>query len=109
MSPARRGRTKLAFRNAIAGVPHAPGSHWLGNILQALLADVVEEKVDLAPNLPVGIVGQADATRLRYSLQSCCDVDAVTEDIVIVDDDIADVDAYPKFVSEILRDIGVLL
>ena len=57
----------------------------------------------------MGIVRQANAARLCYSLQSCCDVDAVTEDIVIVDDDIADMDAYSKFDSELLRDIGVLL
>jgi hypothetical protein len=56
----------------------------------------------------VGIVRQADAAWLCYSLQSCCDVNAVTEYIVIVDDDIADVDSYPKLDSELLRDIGVL-
>jgi hypothetical protein len=69
---------------------------------------IIEEKIDLATNLPVGIVRQADAAWLCYSLQSCCDVDAVTEYIVIVDDDIADVDSYPKLDSELLRDIGVL-
>src|SRR6185503_7941480 len=109
MMSAHRGGICLALRNAVAGMPHAPGSHWLGNIFQILFAYIVEEKVDLAPNLPVGIVGQADAARLRYSLQSCCDVDAVTEYVVVVDDDIADVDAYPKFDSEFLQDIGVLL
>jgi hypothetical protein len=57
----------------------------------------------------VGIVRQADAAWLCYSLQSCCDVDPVTEYIVIVDDDIADVDADPKFNSELLRHLGVLL
>src|SRR6476659_196675 len=109
MMSAHRGGICLALRNAVAGMPHAPGSHWLGNIFQILFAYIVEEKVDLAPKLPVGIVGQADAARLRYSLQSCCDVDAVTEYVVVVDDDIADVDAYPKFDSELLRDIVVLL
>ena len=91
-------------------MPHAPGTHWLGNILQILLAHIVEEKVDLTricrwassdePRTPLPI---------DYSLQSCCDVDAVTEYIVVVDDDIADMDAYSKFNSEFLPDIGVLL
>src|SRR6186713_1114598 len=105
MMSARRGRIWLAFRNAVAGLTHAPGTHWLGNILQILFSDIVEQKIDLAPNLTMGIVGQADAAGLRYSLEARCDVDAVTEHIVIVDDDIADVDAYSKFDSAFIRHI----
>ena len=55
------------------------------------------------------VAAGVDAVRICYSFQSCCDVDAVTEYVVIVDDNIADVDAYPKLDSELLRDIGVLL
>jgi hypothetical protein len=37
-----------------------------------------------------------------------CDVDAVAKDIVVVDDDVADVNADPEFDPEIVRHVGVL-
>ena len=55
------------------------------------------------------IVGDADAARLGDSLKARCDVDAVAENIVVVDDDVADVNADAKFDPEFRRHAGVLL
>ena len=41
----------------------------------------------------MGVVGDADPARLRDPFQPRGDVDAVAEDIVVVDDDVADMNA----------------
>ena len=56
----------------------------------------------------MGIVGDADAARLSNSLQPRRDVDAVTKDIVFIDDDVADMNADAEFDPEFLRNTGVL-
>ena len=43
------------------------------------------------------VIGDADAAGLRNSFKPRRDVDAVAKDIVVVDDDVADMDADPKF------------
>ena len=58
-----------------------------------MLPNVIEDDVDLAANLPVGIVGDAYATRFGDSLKTRRDVDPIAENIVIVNDDVADVNA----------------
>ena len=55
------------------------------------------------------IIGDADAARLGNSLKARGDVDSVAENIVVVDDDIADVNADPKLDPEVLRHVGVSL
>src|SRR6476646_364276 len=59
------------------------------NVLQILLAEIDEADSDPASNLVVDGRGNADAARLRDALQSRRDIDAVTEDVVGFDDDIA--------------------
>ena len=59
--------------------------------------------------MPIGVVGDADAARLGNAFQTRCDIHTVTEDIVVVDDDVPDVDADPQFDPLILRHRGILL
>jgi hypothetical protein len=56
----------------------------------------------------VRVIGDADTARLSDSLKASCDVDTITENIVVVDDDVADMNADPKFDPDILRDVGIL-
>jgi hypothetical protein len=56
----------------------------------------------------VRIIGDADATWHGDSLKARCDVDTVAENIVVIDDNVTDVNADPKFYPEILRDVGIL-
>jgi hypothetical protein len=64
--------------------------------------------VNLASDLPVRVVGDADAARLRDPLKTRGDIDSIAEDIVVVDDDVADVNADAEFDPEFLQYIGVL-
>ena len=50
-----------------------------------------------------------DATRLSNRFQPRGDVDAVTENIVIIDNDVTDVNADAKFDPLVLRQGGILL
>ena len=85
-----------------------PRPHRLGNVLKALRPKVIPADLDLAANLPVGVIGYANATRLGNTLQPSSDIDAVSENVVVIDDDVTDVNADPEFNSEILRDLGIL-
>ena len=62
------------------------------NILQLLVTCVIERDVDLALHVLLHAAGDADATGFSKPLQSRCDVDAIPENVVVVDDNVADVD-----------------
>jgi len=88
--------------------PYTPYAHRFGYILQNLLTNIIESNFDLAANLPVRVVGDADVARLGDSFKAGCDVYTITENVVVVDDDIANVNAYAEFDPEFLRHAGVL-
>src|SRR6185436_9008814 len=54
---------------------------------------VLEVHVELAAHLPIGVVGYANPARLRDALEPRGDVHAVAENIVVLDDDVADMNA----------------
>src|SRR5262245_26904684 len=66
------------------------------DVFQALWAHLDKKNVDLAAHLVKRIVRHADAARLSQHLQPGSDVDPVTEYVVAVDNDIAEVDADPE-------------
>jgi hypothetical protein len=49
-------------------------------------------------------VRHADPTRLGKSLQARCNIDAISENVVAVDDDVTDIDANTELDPTILRD-----
>ena len=79
--------------SALIAKLNPPRAHRLGNVLEGLLAQVIEGDLDLAADLPIGVIGDANAARLGDAFQPRRDVDAVAEDVVAVDDDVADIDA----------------
>ena len=79
------------------------------DILQGLLTDIIERDVDLAANLPMGVVGDADAARLGDSLEARRDIDTIAENIVVVDDDVADMDADAEFDPEVRGHVDIAL
>jgi hypothetical protein len=48
----------------------SPGPHRLGNVLEGLRSDVVEGEIDLAPDLPIGVIGQTDPAGLGNALEA---------------------------------------
>lgn len=66
------------------------GPDRIGDILQFLKSQIVEDNVDFAADLPVRIVGDANAAGLCNAFKARCDVDAVAEDIIVIDNDVAD-------------------
>jgi hypothetical protein len=85
-----------------------PRPHGLGNVLQGLRPKVIPTDLDLAANLPISVIGYTYAARLSDTLQPSRNVDAIAKDIVVVDNDIADMNADPVLNSDILRDVRVL-
>jgi len=56
----------------------------------------------------VSIVGNANPTRLCDPFETHCNIDPITKDIVVFDDNIANVNADAKFDPFVLQDIGIL-
>src|ERR1700694_439235 len=82
--------------------------HRFGDILQRLRAQILKRNVYLAPNLPMCIVGNADSARFGDPFKSHRNIDPITIDVIVFDDNITDVDADAKFDPFVLRYIGVL-
>ena len=93
--------------SALASNPPRP--HRLSDVLEGLRSHIITGNLDLAPNLPIGVVRQADASRLGNALKPRGDIDAVAEDVVIINDDVPDVNADPKFDPLVLRYRRILL
>ena len=56
----------------------------------------------------MSIVGNANPARLCDPFETHCNIDAITKDIIVFDDNITDVNADAKFDPLVLRHIGIL-
>src|SRR5262249_12535090 len=81
---------------------HANG---LSYVLDLHHAEVVARQPQLAFHLFVNTSGDADAAGFGQSLQPRRDIDAVTEQVVVIDHDVAEVDADPDLHAVILRQV----
>jgi hypothetical protein len=88
--------------------PHAPSPHRIGDVLQALGTHIVEGDIDLAADLTLRVIGDANAARLRDPLKAHRNIDPVTKDIVLFDDYITDVNADAELDPLVLRHIDIL-
>jgi hypothetical protein len=89
--------------------PNPPRLHGLGDVLEVLRPHIITVNLSLATDLPVGLIGHTDAARFGDAFKASGNVDTIPEDIVVVDDDVPDVDADPKFDPCVLRQSGILL
>jgi hypothetical protein len=89
--------------------PYPPRSHRLSYIFKGLLSHIIAGDLDLATNLPIGVVGHADPTRFGYAFKAGSDVDAIAEDIITIKNDVTDMNADAEFDPLILRHGGILL
>ena len=88
--------------------PATPGAHRFGNILQRLRTHIVKDDINLPADLTLRVIRDADAAGLRDPLQSCGNVDAVAKDIVLVDDDVADMNTDAELDSEVLHHVRAM-
>src|ERR1700737_3951850 len=89
-APANCGRRSSEFEM------HPVGLDRPGNVLHRLRPKVLEAEAQLVKDLIAHHAADADPTRLGQSLQARSDVDAVTKNVVVVDDDVTDVDTDAK-------------
>ena len=67
------------------------------------------DNLHLTPDLPIGVIGHAHPAWLGDAFKPGSHVDAVAEDIVVIDDDIADMDANTELNPFILWHKSILL
>src|SRR3978361_627782 len=77
------------------------------NILQLLFATVLEDDVEAALHILLHPRRHTDAPGIREAFQPGGDVDAITEDVAVVRDDVANVNADAKFYLLRCRNIEI--
>ena len=83
--------------------------HWPCDVLQLPFAYILESDIELAPNLPVRVIRDANATGLRQSLQTRCHIHAIAENVTSIDDDVADIDAHAELDALLIWHPGIAL
>jgi hypothetical protein len=79
------------------------------DVFKFLLAEVLKLDVDLIADLAISVVRDANAARLRDAFQSRGNVNAVAENIAVLDDDVADMNANTDFNTQVSRDALITL
>ena len=78
----------------------------LVDVLDRVVAEILEHDVQLALDLPVGVAGEQDFAGLGQALHAHGNVHAIAVDVVFFDDDVAEVDAQPIEEAGALRQVG---
>ena len=82
----------------------------VGNVLQLGRAEIGDRKIQRPLDLTISVLGQAYRARLANTFQPRRDVDAVAHQVAVAFlDDVAEMDADPKFDALVRRDLGVAL
>ena len=88
--------------------PNPPRPHRISNIFEGLLSHIITGNLDLAPDLPIGIIGHADPARFGDALKAGSNIDPITKDIVVFNDNITDVNTDAKLDPLDLRHIDIV-
>jgi hypothetical protein len=88
--------------------PNPPCPHRFSNVFEGLLSHIITGNLDLAPDLPIGIIGHADPARFGDALKARSNINPITKDIVVFNDNITDVNADAKFNPLDLRYIDIV-
>ena len=98
------------FRRVLSGgEPHSVDPHRAGNVLEALLSHVVEGEVETPGYVLLNTGGHANASGLGQTFQPSRDVHPVSEDVVVLHNDVALVNADPKLDAIVARFTGISL
>ena len=80
-----------------------------GDVLHRLAAKIVERDIEAAADIIMHARRNANPARIVHRLDTRGDVDPVAEDILALDDDVADVDAETEEYPLIVRQPGITL
>ena len=106
---ARVGRTfdRRGFGRALGGGEADPvDTNRAGDVLEALLAHVLEGEIEPAGSILLNTGRDADAAWVGQAFKAGSDIHAVAEDVIVLDHDIADVDPDPEF-DAVVRGAGI--
>ena len=78
------------------------------DVLQLLVAQVAKSEVEFAGSILLHARRDADAAWLGQAFKAGRDVDPVTEDVTVLDDDVALMDADPQFDAAVRRNALVV-
>src|SRR5260370_16786517 len=88
----------------IGGIPeHNIDPHRALDVFEVLFAQISELDVDLSADMIVNGEGNADAARFCDALKPRRDIDAISKDVMGLDDYVADVDTYTESNTPVLR------
>jgi len=84
--------------------------HRLGDVLEVVLAEIVDREIEPRLDLAVSVLGKIDRAGFGDALQSCGDIDPVAHQIAVaLLDDVAEMDADAKLDASLGRQPGVAL
>src|SRR6516165_410843 len=102
------GRRRLE-RVLTGGEPHSVDSHRAGNVLEALLSNVVEREVKTPCYVLLYTGGHAYASGLGQSFQASRDVHPITEDVAVLHNDVALMNANTELDAFLGGDVRITL
>ena len=73
------------------------------DVLQRLLAGILEGEIEPVADIVADRAGHRDAARLGDALDARRDVDAIAIDVVVLEDDVAEIDADAELDAAVLR------
>src|SRR5215471_9967019 len=83
--------------------------HRPSDVLDPLLAAVLEGNVELVADLVAHYPADTDFSRRSQSFEPCGDIDAVAVNVALVEDHVAQIDADAEFDPLLHRHVGVAL
>jgi hypothetical protein len=89
--------------------PHPIDAYWPGDVLDLLLAQILEDKGEPVANVIVNRIGDEHPAGIGERFDPGSDVDAVAIEVVALDDHVAEIDADAQLDTAVSPDAGVAL
>ncbi|HEV7392144.1 MAG TPA: hypothetical protein VGO08_10900, partial [Burkholderiales bacterium] len=74
-----------------AAIPNSEHADRPFDVFELLFASIIEGDVEFIAYMSVGIIGKADTARFCVSFETHCNIDPITKDIIVFDNNITDV------------------
>ena len=87
----------------------AERAYRLRDVLELLLAEILEAQVEAVLDVAEGAAGDADGARLGKRLQPRCYVHAIAQDVVALDDHLIEIDAHAELDAPVEGHVAIAL